>query len=1242
MAEPRRQDDPGEVPRPTHTVFISHEQRDAPLADAIAELLRSIGVNAAIRTSRTVKDALGPDGDYTTPFRKQVRDAAVHLAVVTPAAARSRFLEAEWSVARVEAPGATTIPLAFGIETSELPSPLREFQGASGTNPDTIRFVAQLVLGRVDPELDLHQAMERFDRSLRPYLDAVAGFLESRAADGEASPDRPAADVPAPPDSPSDRSPSDVRNAGPSLPNEPGPGGMVPWSDLEPIRLSAGAAAVLSGAAAATRDTRSLVTSALVLLEMEARGRPAAVQYWAADLLRRELRGAGAGWDRAREDYLKRKGIQVLATDAERLPQHVSRGTAAVLIRAREIAQRTTSSDVVAARHLLAALLTSRLVTQSEDRRTGAVRLLEKAGIDVLLLRERMFEWLRGYGDRDDAWRELLLGSDAAPLQLAGFSADDVRGDDLRKRDHLGIERDVVALATLIAARTVVPPLSIGLFGDWGSGKTFFMRCLRQEVKELSRRARESGRMQKDEPFYKRVVQIEFNAWHYVEGNLWASLVDHIFENLDAEERPRIVEQVQKHWIDKLQFEEGARKQAEERKSAAEARVEGAEKKVQAAKDDHARMTQELAELSRQNVARAFDLSGAREVVADVVARLGLKPASDAATDLVGVLREARAKLEHGAGVVAPLLHAPDRRARRVWLLVILGGAPLLAIVLNGLLQWLGADRIASVASLATGAATVLAGTADWIRRQMGWVSSISSAIEDAQRKYDREIEGKQAGVAKQMAHLEQQLALRRQELDAAERDVAEASRRADDAKRELSEVSAGKLLASFVKDRAASSDYRKHLGVLAVVRNDFARMSDLIEAENDALLKLKEPEEEKKGESERINRIVLYIDDLDRCPPAKVVEVLQAVHLLLAFPLFVVVVGVDARWVARSLRSRYRELLGGGGGNGAEADEQPLLGAATTSDYLEKIFQIPFWLSPPDVAAARRMLQGLIAAHGVAPPEASSPERASSPDGSSPRDGAVAGAAQAPQGSGDGTQASADPAAKETGSDGATALAQAAQDTQAAAGRERGPEPVLPNVASLQFVQQEAGAILELTPLLGRSPRSLKRFVNVYRLIKAGLTPREQAAFLDARDGILPDFFSVLFLIAVDVGLPDVTPALFEAIESGARTKRLDLDALARDARVAGTTGWRTLEGWLREEGIGRMGPMVSAAPQLAKWLPRVSRFSFRAPPPGAIAADDPASPPPPRPATRGRRSGRPSRTGDASASTRPRPRAR
>ena len=75
------------------------------------------------------------------------------------------------------------------------------------------------------------------------------------------------------------------------------------------------------------------------------------------------------------------------------------------------------------------------------------------------------------------------------------------------------------------------------------------------------------------------------------------------------------------------------------------------------------------------------------------------------------------------------------------------------------------------------------------------------------------------------------------------------------------------------------------------------------------------------------VNRVVLYVDDLDRCQPAVVVKVLEAVHLLLSYPLFVVVVAVDAHWVSKSLATVYPTLLAGGG--------------VTPDNYLEKIFQL-------------------------------------------------------------------------------------------------------------------------------------------------------------------------------------------------------------------------------------------------------------------------------------------------------------
>jgi hypothetical protein len=86
---------------------------------------------------------------------------------------------------------------------------------------------------------------------------------------------------------------------------------------------------------------------------------------------------------------------------------------------------------------------------------------------------------------------------------------------------------------------------------------------------------------------------------------------------------------------------------------------------------------------------------------------------------------------------------------------------------------------------------------------------------------------------------------------------------------------------------RAASEDYRRQLGLIATIRRDFQRLARLKE----------QWRKNKDGSSPRpIDRIVLYIDDLDRCTPRQVVEVLQAVHLLLALDLFVVVVGVAPR----------------------------------------------------------------------------------------------------------------------------------------------------------------------------------------------------------------------------------------------------------------------------------------------------------------------------------------------------------
>ena len=104
------------------------------------------------------------------------------------------------------------------------------------------------------------------------------------------------------------------------------------------------------------------------------------------------------------------------------------------------------------------------------------------------------------------------------------------------------------------------------------------------------------------------------------------------------------------------------------------------------------------------------------------------------------------------------------------------------------------------------------------------------------------------------------------------------------------------------------------------------------------------------------VERIVLYVDDLDRCPADRVVEVLEAVHLLLALDLFVVVVGVDPRWLLGSLEHHFEAQFAPRGNRPGR-----LRWRTTPQDFLEKIFQIPFSLRPMERGGFERLVGDLL-----------------------------------------------------------------------------------------------------------------------------------------------------------------------------------------------------------------------------------------------------------------------------------------
>ena len=90
--------------------------------------------------------------------------------------------------------------------------------------------------------------------------------------------------------------------------------------------------------------------------------------------------------------------------------------------------------------------------------------------------------------------------------------------------------------------------------------------------------------------------------------------------------------------------------------------------------------------------------------------------------------------------------------------------------------------------------------------------------------------------------------------------------------------------------------------------------------------------------------RLVVFVDDLDRCISEKTIDILEAIKLFLNVPLSVFVIGADKKRIEEGIIEKYGEKSEGWAGN-----------------YLEKIVQIPFTLPPlrKDVIT-EQFIQGL------------------------------------------------------------------------------------------------------------------------------------------------------------------------------------------------------------------------------------------------------------------------------------------
>jgi predicted KAP-like P-loop ATPase len=101
--------------------------------------------------------------------------------------------------------------------------------------------------------------------------------------------------------------------------------------------------------------------------------------------------------------------------------------------------------------------------------------------------------------------------------------------------------------------------------------------------------------------------------------------------------------------------------------------------------------------------------------------------------------------------------------------------------------------------------------------------------------------------------------------------------------------------------------------------------------------------------ESTNFKRLVVIVDDLDRCKPERIIENLEAIKLFVNVPKTAFIIGADQRIVRHAIEYKY------GKSNSIQEDNSRIV-----DDYLEKLIQLPYSipkLSEPEVETYISML---------------------------------------------------------------------------------------------------------------------------------------------------------------------------------------------------------------------------------------------------------------------------------------------
>ncbi|MCF4121507.1 KAP family NTPase [Antribacter sp. KLBMP9083] len=431
-------------------------------------------------------------------------------------------------------------------------------------------------------------------------------------------------------------------------------------------------------------------------------------------------------------------------------------------------------------------------------------------------------------------------------------------------RDDLGLRPHVEALAHLVTARTAPPSYAIAVLGEWGGGKSAFLRRLQAQVEARAA----SG----DPEAVASVRVVRWNAWAHGETSVMVGIVKKVVAALRGEDVTA------------------------RRRGPLDARLRARRRTA----------TTNRAERMR---ARAVRLDHRIEAAED-------------ASVLGTVLHQARV-----------LLLLPWALFRSGWRRAL----PLAVVLVVAVLLVAGPALLPVVEPEV---ATLYAESGTWVRGLLassGVVAALTALVA-GYRSRVAELDPLRTGMVGTLAQLVQVT-------------FDQESAKAEARLAELDAEDAIDGLSTLLHDEDHQGRLERAHGFVGNLRDDLGTFADQLAQAEEYL--------RRPGDTDadgRVERIVLHVDDLDRCPPDRVVDVLQALTLLLSTSLFVIVVAADPRTLRHALE---RDVAAATHLEGS---------AAGALDHLDALFRVPYALPRLVPPVSGRYLLRTAADQGLLP----------------------------------------------------------------------------------------------------------------------------------------------------------------------------------------------------------------------------------------------------------------------------------